>query len=84
VTLVAADHENSDEATPAPVREPGAPRTYSEATQRTFERALDMLEKKLTAGERRALAALLVEGRIDDVDAIVRILEGKADGRADR
>lgn len=56
---------------------PGGPgQTYSEASQRTFERALLLLEKKLDPGSICKLRALLDAGVIHDDAQIVRALDG--------
>ena len=46
----------------------------SEATQRTFERAVSILKTKLDKKRHGALEALLREGRFDDIEAIVAVL----------
>lgn len=53
-----------------------APAHYSDTTQVTFEHALDALKKKLPA-HHDELAKLLELGRIDDVDAILAVLDGR-------
>lgn len=49
---------------------------YSEATERTFRAALEKLEASLPE-HHAALAELLDAGKLDDIDAIVAVLEGQ-------
>lgn len=49
---------------------------YSDTTARTFEAALGSLKKKLPE-HHDGLARLLENGRIDDVDAILAVLDGR-------
>ncbi len=53
-----------------------APAHYSDTTARTFETALGSLKTSLPE-HHAGLARLLEDGRIDDVDAILAILDGR-------
>ncbi len=53
-----------------------APAHYTDTTVRTFEAALTALEKSLPE-HHAALAKLLENGRIHDVEAIRAVLEGR-------
>ena len=55
-------------------------RTYSEATLKVFERALQLVDKKLDKSTMEGLRALLQEGRMEDVVAIETLLEEAPDG----